>query len=230
VRAISRRLPPLAVHAGGANETRVRAISRRLPPLAVHAGGANETRVRAILRRLPPLVVHAGGANETRVRAILRRLPPLAGAPLRVENVRGLADRRGPVHAGSFLRERRIALNCTRAEFPRIFVHELFHFVWLRAGNAVRLSWEALLESEHGAGARGELGWSAEWRKQALAAGDRVSRSRRWREYCCESFCDTAAWLYSGIRNHAEFTLAGRHRTRRRAWFRTAIGNRQLPV
>lgn len=175
-------------------------------------------------------MVCAVRANETRVRTLLGRLPPLAGAPLRVENVRGLRDRRGPVHAGSFLRERRISLDCTRAEFPRIFVHELFHFVWLRAGNAVRLSWEALLESELGAGARGELGWSAEWRKQALAAGDRASRSRRWREYCCESFCDTAAWLYSGIRSHAEFTLAARYRARRRIWFRRTIGNRQLPV
>jgi hypothetical protein len=177
-----------------------------------------------------PLIVRADRADQTRVRALLRRLPPLTGMPLRIENVRGLRDRRGLVHAGSFLRERRMALDCTRAEFPRIFVHELFHFVWWRAGNAVRLSWEALLQREHGAGARGELGWSAAWRKQALAAGDMTSRSRRWREYCCESFCDTAAWLYSGIRGHAEFRLAGRHRARRRAWFRKTIGNRELPV
>ena len=165
-----------------------------------------------------------------RLRSVLRRLPEMEGAPIRVETKRKLRDRHGPVHAAAFLRERRMVFDCSRAEFPRIFVHELFHFVWLRAGNAVRLSWEALVDCEHGAGARGELGWSAEWRKQALAAADGASRSRRWREYCCESFCDTAAWLYSGIRSHAEFTLAARYRARRRAWFRRTIGNRQLPV
>jgi len=160
----------------------------------------------------------------------LRRLPPLVGAPIRIENIPGLRDRRGEVHAGSFLRERRIAFNCTRAEFPRIFIHELFHFVWLRAGNARRQSWEALLKAELVARARGELGWSAEWRKHALDATDAGHRTRRWREYCCESFCDTAAWLYAGARSHREFTLAARFRTRRRAWFEQSVGNRELPV
>lgn len=177
-----------------------------------------------------PLIVSAGPVSEPRVRALLRRLPPLTGAPVRIENARGLRDRRGPVHAGSFLRQRRIAFDCTSAEFPRIFVHELFHFVWLRAGNPWRLSYEALLRVETAAGARGELGWSAEWRKQALATADGALRTRRWREYCCESFCDTAAWLYSGVRNHAEFTLAARFRAHRRAWFQKTVGNRQLPV
>jgi hypothetical protein len=160
----------------------------------------------------------------------LRRLPPLTGAPIRIESVPGLRDRRGAVHAGSFLRQRRIAFNCTRAEFPRIFTHELFHFVWLRAGNPLRLSWEALLASELAAHARGELGWSAEWRKDALVADGVRQRSRRWRDYCCESFCDTAASIYSGVRRHPEFTLAARFRTRRRRWFEKAIGNRELPV
>ena len=100
----------------------------------------------------------------------MRRLPPLAGVPIRVELVRGLRDRRGPVHAGSFLRERRIALDCTRAEFPRIFVHEVAHFIWLRLGNPARLRYEDLLRAEIAARARGELGWSAEWRKHALRA------------------------------------------------------------
>ena len=168
--------------------------------------------------------------TAAQLRPILRRLPPLTGAPIRIENAPGLRDRRGAVHAGSFLRQRRIALNCTRAEFPRIFVHELFHFAWLRAGNPLRQSWEAHLESELSAHARGELGWSAEWRKRALAPDDRRLRTRRWREYCCESFCDTAAWLYSGVANHPEFTLAARFRTRRRIWFTRAVENRELPV
>jgi hypothetical protein len=168
--------------------------------------------------------------ETARLKTILKRLPPLTGAPIRIESAPRLRDRRGAVHAGSFLRQRRIAFNCTRAEFPRIFVHELFHFVWLRAGNPLRQSWESLLKAELAAQARGELGWSAEWRKEALRAGDIRRRTRRWREYCCESFCDTAAWLYSGATRHREFTLAARFRVPRRTWFDKAIGNRQLPL
>jgi hypothetical protein len=155
-----------------------------------------------------------------------------------VERAPGLRDRHGPVHAGSFLRERRIAVDCTRAEIPRIFVHELFHFVWLRAGNPVRLSYERLLLAEHSAGARGELGWSAEWRKERLTALAKHPRrsdpDRPWREYCCESFCDTAAWLFGGggarWARHREFTLAARFRGRRRTWFENVLGGRILSI
>ena len=45
----------------------------------------------------------------------------------------------------------------------------------------------------------------------------------RWRDYLCESFCDTAAWIYSGVRRHPEYTLAARHRNRRAEWFRAAF-------
>jgi hypothetical protein len=152
-----------------------------------------------------------------------RRLPKISGQPVRLEIRRGLRDRRGAVHAGAFLRERRIAFDAELArdsgEFARIFVHEIFHFVWLRLGNARRWSYEALLLEELSAGARGELGWSAEWRKRALPPGEAQRRTRRWREYLCESFCDTAAWLYSGVPSHAEYTLARRFRERRRRWF-----------
>jgi hypothetical protein len=157
-------------------------------------------------------------------------MPPLAGLPISVENVRNLRDRRGPVHGGSFLRERRIALDCTRAEFPRIFVHEVAHFIWLRLGNTTRSDYEEVLRAELGARARGELGWSAEWRKNALSADDIASRSRPWREYCCESFCDTAAWLYGGAPGHPEFTLAPRWCAGRRLWFSAALGGRTLQI
>ncbi len=153
------------------------------------------------------------------------RLPKIIGRPVRLEVRRGLRDRRGEIHAGAFLRERRIAFDADLpgdpAEFARIFTHELFHFVWPRLGNTRRWSYEALLREELQAGACGELGWSAEWRKHALTAGDRRRRTRRWREYSCESFCDTAAWLYSGVSKHAEYTLARRFRERRRRWFST---------
>jgi hypothetical protein len=163
-------------------------------------------------------------------RAILRRLPPLTGAPIKIQRARGGADWRGDVHAGSFLRERRIIFDCTRKEFPRIFVHELFHFVWLRIGNATRREYETLLAGEFEEGARGELGWSAEWRKAAMGPRDRPTRSRRWREYCCESFCDSAAWLFSGMRGHAEFTLAARFGLRRRHWLLKTFAGRELPL
>ncbi|HEY1184011.1 MAG TPA: hypothetical protein VGE89_07490, partial [Bryobacteraceae bacterium] len=113
---------------------------------------------------------------------------------------------------------------------PRVFVHEWFHFVWRRAGNPLRRDFEALLAAERRAGARGELGWSAEWRKRALTAQEVRVRSRRWREYCCESFCDTAAWLYAGAAKHAEFTLALRFRRRRQAWFAQNIAGKRLSI
>jgi hypothetical protein len=167
---------------------------------------------------------------DRQARAVLRRLPPVAGPPVRIERVRGLRDRRGPVHAGTFLRERRIVFDCAAREFARIFIHELFHFVWWKAGNPARRSFERLLAGEWKAGARGELGWSAEWRKDALRAADVRGRSRRWREYCAESFCDTAAWLYSGCRRHAEFTLERRFRAGRRACLERFVNRGQLSI
>jgi hypothetical protein len=151
-------------------------------------------------------------------------LPPIDGRPIRLEIRRGLTDRHGAVHAGAFIRERRIAFDAELAadprEFARIFVHEVFHFVWLRLGNPRRWSYEALLREEMRGRARGELGWSAEWRKRALSTQDAGRRTRRWREYVCESFCDTAAWMFAGVSAHREYTLASRFRERRRRWFR----------
>src|SRR4026209_946003 len=134
-------------------------------------------------------------------------MPPARGCPILIEFQRTIVDEAGePAHAATFLRERRIVpetqLRRSRREFSRILVHELFHFVWLRLGNAKRRRYEDLLAAEIRKGVRGELGWSAEWRKLRLRARDWNRRTRRWREYCCESFCDTAAWLYAGIGGH----------------------------
>jgi len=164
----------------------------------------------------------------------VKRLPPIAGQPVRLEIRQKLADRRGAVHAGAFVRERRIAfdaeLAADRKEFARIFVHEIFHFVWLRLGNARRWSYEALLRQELLARARGEMGWSAEWRKRALQSDDSPRRTRRWREYACESFCDTAAWIFSGVRSHREYTLANRFRRRRRQWFAQSDATKRISI
>jgi hypothetical protein len=161
-------------------------------------------------------------------------LPHIDGRPVRLEIRRELADRRGPVHAGAFIRERRIAFDAELAadpqEFARIFVHEVFHFAWPRLGNPRRWSYEALLREEMRDHARGELGWSAEWRKRELAARDPGSRTRRWREYVCESFCDTAAWMLSGVPRHREYTLARRFRERRRQWFQESDVTNRISI
>jgi hypothetical protein len=127
------------------------------------------------------------------------------------------------VHAASYPRQGRLVLDTALrrqpAERARIFVHELFHFVWPRLANAERWSWEQVLREELRGGVRGELGWSAEWRKDALRDEDVRNRTRRWREYACESFCDTAAWLWSGVKEHEEFTLGAAAEKARRGWF-----------
>jgi len=169
-------------------------------------------------------------AYRAAARRVLRRMPELAGAPIRIERMPGLKDRRGPVHAGAFLRARRIAFDCTPAEFPRIFAHETAHFIWLRLGNSLRRAWEELLRAELRSHAAGELGWSSEWRKAALRRSHAARRTRRWREYCCESFCDTASWLWSGIGRHPEFTLAVAPRRNRRRWFALNLAGRLLSI
>jgi hypothetical protein len=147
-------------------------------------------------------------------------LPPLAGSPLRV----ALRPSLGRYHAATSIPRRTILLDAgvlaRRGEFERILVHELFHFAWVRLSNASRREWEDLLRAEIASRCAGELGWSAEWRKGGLPPGSARFRTPRWRRYACESFCDTAAWLYAGVRAHDEFTLGSRARSRRRRWFR----------
>jgi hypothetical protein len=146
-------------------------------------------------------------------------LPPLAGLPIRVEIRKSL----GPHLAATSIPRRLILLDSQtlreRGEFERILVHEIFHFAWLRLSNQSRWSWEAILRSELNSGAKGELGWSAEWRKRKLTRTDRDRRTPAWRRYACESFCDSAASTYSDLRDHEEFTLAQRFRRNRANWF-----------
>ena len=162
----------------------------------------------------------------------LRFLPRLTADRRRLYSDRPHGE---PVHAGSFIRKRRIVLDRELERQPkelaRILVHELFHFAWVRLGNPARRSYESLVRAEWEWHARGELGWSSEMRKRALL--ERSLRARGvapWREYVCESFCDTAAWIYSGVRRHPEYTLATRHRNRRAEWFRGAFGAGAIPI
>ena len=146
-------------------------------------------------------------------------LPTLAGRPIRVQLRRSLG-----VHLAAASIPRRFILLDAQVlarpgEFERIFLHELFHFAWVRLPNAVRLSWESLLQGEFKHRIPGELGWSAQWRKAAIRASHRTHRAPIWRRYACESFCDSAAWRYAGLYRHDEFTLPPLFRRRRRAWF-----------
>jgi len=111
------------------------------------------------------------------------------------------------------------ALRSGVEELSRIALHELFHFVWIRLDNQTRRSWEELVRRQIGEGARGELGWSAEQRLEALRPQDMAERTRRWRDYVCESFCDGAASAFGVARRHAEFTLGPRFRAERHRWF-----------
>ena len=158
-------------------------------------------------------------------------LPPLSGRPIRVELRRSL----GPHLAATHIPRRRILLDAglllRTGEFERILIHEIFHFVWVRVSNQTRRSWEGVLSAELAARIPGELGWSAEWRKDKLTRSEVRRRAPAWRRYACESFCDTAAWLSAGLPGHDEFTLpAGARRTRRR-WFEAhLLGSLPVPV
>ncbi len=138
------------------------------------------------------------------------------------------------IHAASDLRQRSIvfdqALLSDPSELRRIVMHELFHFAWIRLGNPVRRQWEEILLAERRSRARGELGWSAEGRKRELTGADPRTRSRSWREYACESFCDTAAWLLTGMPSHPEATLALRHAHRRAEWFIALFHTRGVTI
>ncbi len=117
------------------------------------------------------------------------------------------------------------------AEHRRIRLHECFHFVWVRLGNPRRLAWEAFLAAEWKSRARGETGWSAEWRKRLLSGSAVAERSRFWREYCCESFCDTAAWVFGTEHGgDSEVTLSPKRQRARRAWFQANLPEPPFPI
>lgn len=164
----------------------------------------------------------------------------LTGPPIRISARHNLRcsqgriclDHGNPVHAATFIRQRRIVLDSellrSDTELRRILIHELFHFVWVRLGNGVRRSFEAVVRAQRTA--PGELGWSSEYRKKELTSGDVRRRSRKWREYCCEAFCDTAAYLFARSKVHDEFTLARRYRRKRIDWFGKNLGSGSVPI
>lgn len=171
-------------------------------------------------------------------------MPELRGRIIQVTVAPSLTAHRGKllsgskkgvaVLAGTFLRKREIVVEQqllrTPREFSRIFVHEVFHFVWSRLDANRRLAFEALLQREWDKGARGELGWSAESMKLALTSSDVENRTRRWKDYACESFCDTGGWAFGSSGRYAEMTLARTHRERRWRWFLRFLLIRPLAI
>ena len=160
---------------------------------------------------------------------------PFYGSPIHLEFLPALTAHRGallskggrgrPVYAASFLRERRVVLEDSLTRDPPrlrlIFTHEVLHFAWWRLGNTRRTDFGALLTEECAARPRGELGESSLVAKDAYLSGSGEGKPRLWRDYVCESFCDTGAWLFSGVEDHDSFQLAARWKSRRAAWFRS---------
>jgi hypothetical protein len=138
------------------------------------------------------------------------------------------------VYAGSFLRRRSIVLEQQMVKTPRvlerIFVHEVFHFVWSRLPRQLRESYDRLIREELKRSVKGELGWSAESMKLALTTEDIADGNRRWKDYLCESFCDTAGWMYGSASRYTEMTLDRRSRDLRRRWVEEHLEGRALSV
>ncbi|MGH9660018.1 MAG: hypothetical protein ACRD96_15830, partial [Bryobacteraceae bacterium] len=123
------------------------------------------------------------------------RLPHLSGDAIEIAFLPALRSRRGKllsghrdgveIHAASFVRQRRIvfdtALLRRPRELERIFVHELFHFAWVRLGNASRREYEEVVADEIRRGLSGETCWSGETRKVRLDGHAARRRTRRWR-------------------------------------------------
>jgi len=157
-------------------------------------------------------------------------LPEITGRPIRVSAGCRLAASRGrllsgstgcgvAIYAASFIRKRRIVLESglrrQRRLFRLILLHEIFHFVWSRLGKEKRRQYSQILEREISEHAKGELGHSAQLKKDACPAPG----TGAWRDYVCESFCDTAAFVFAGFTHHSAFTLGKRWRRARRDWF-----------
>ena len=176
--------------------------------------------------------------------AVFARLPQLRGDRIAVIYRPALTAWKGDllsksqkgdsVYAGCFLRKRRIVLEQGMLRTPRvlerIFVHEVFHFVWPRLGKPVRDSFHMLIAREMKRGVGGELGWSGESIKTNLTEQDRVTQSRRWKDYLCESFCDTAGWYFGSARQYSELTLGRESRAERRRWVREHLLERTLSI
>jgi len=134
------------------------------------------------------------------------------------------------VHAATFIPQRRIVLEQELLADPAllrlILTHEILHFAWRRLGNTWRREYQELLAFECERRARGELGESAAVAKEKVVEEDWRLGSAASRQYACESFCDTGAWILGGVDRHPSFRLSMKWRERRAAWFNNLPGLR----
>lgn len=123
------------------------------------------------------------------------------------------------VFAASFLTRREIVLDEALLEdaeqLLRVFAHEVYHFVWRRLSNGERGEWEAILAAERRprhAGLSSELRWKELGEER---------QGRRWKNYVCEAFCDSASHLRQGRDNFSP---------QRRQWLESLMKKRSLPL
>jgi hypothetical protein len=183
-------------------------------------------------------LLRISGAVRTRSRNLLLTiwtgLPIEPSSPVQVAFLPELTAHRGkllsgedrgiPVYAASFIRQRRIVLEATLLASPAslrfIFVHEVFHFVWVRLGNKKRAEYSRLVAYEMDHKARGELGESSAVKKAELRVERQISlESQVWRDYACESFCDSAGCIFTGRSVHDGARLGKAWTAIRREWF-----------
>ena len=193
---------------------------------------------RQLRNQLPRSLLRINGAGNARSRKLLfttwTGLPFEPGRPVQVAFLPELTAHRGkllsradhgtPIYAATYIRRRKIVLETSlladSAALRFIFVHELFHFVWVRLGNKTRDEYSGLLLAEIAGRARGELGESSGVKKAELREHVELSPSSAlWRDYMCESFCDSAACLFTGCIVHEGPKLAKRWTAIRRDWF-----------
>ena len=168
-------------------------------------------------------------ASRELVTGIIAEFPFHAVAPIQMEispelSVQGrlllVSEAKGtPVHAATFLRDRRIVIETQLlsdySALRFVLAHELLHFSWLRLGNTLRSQFAGLLQREVQSRAAGELGDSSSVAKERWKL--RPASSQLWKNYVCESFCDTGAALYFAAPKAAQLAL--RWLQRREHWF-----------
>ncbi len=113
-------------------------------------------------------------------------------------------------------------------EHRRILLHEYFHFVWVRLGNPRRWDWEARLRGEWSAGAQGEAGWSAEWRKKALSDADVTNALAEMARILLRKLLRHGG-VYIRARSIRKSRCRNPGAERGRAWFQAPLRRQEVP-
>ena len=187
-----------------------------MPVVRLRLGSNSPDGARLLLRQVENCLPQLKGGDISV--SFLPRLIACRGRLVEDDRKRGAA-----VYAATFIRRREMVFESVLLRQPRNFrffcLHEVFHFVWPRLGNPARTGFAGLLKDELSSHARGELAESAGVAKHKLNGHPTVdSAGALWRNYICESFCDTAAWIFAGPQPGEPVRLAARWQNRRRAY------------